>query len=83
MIITNPPYGIRHPIGVGADHEGDEDARFYRDLGNFLKQQCRGSTAYILCGDKTLTKNIGLKISRRIPLYNGPLDSRLVKIDVY
>jgi putative N6-adenine-specific DNA methylase len=83
MIITNPPYGIRNPIGVGADHEGDEYARFYRDLGNFLKRQCRGSTAYILCGDKTLTKNIGLKISRRIPLYNGPLDSRLVKIEIY
>jgi putative N6-adenine-specific DNA methylase len=83
MIITNPPYGIRNPIGAGTNSEDDGEASFYRDLGNFLKQQCQGSTAYILCGDKALVKYIGLKISRRIPLYNGPLDSRLVKIEVY
>jgi putative N6-adenine-specific DNA methylase len=84
MIITNPPYGIRNPTGAGHGGDGgDGETSFYRDLGNFLKQQCRGSTAYILCGDKALAKHIGLKISRRIPLYNGPLDSRLVKIEVY
>jgi putative N6-adenine-specific DNA methylase len=55
----------------------------YRQFGDFLKQKCKGSTAYILCGDKELTKHIGLKISRRIPLYNGPLETRLVKIEVY
>jgi putative N6-adenine-specific DNA methylase len=72
MIITNPPYGLRI-------HSGD----IYKELGDFLKQQCGGSTAYILCGDIESTKHIGLKISQRIPLYNGPLDARLVKIEIY
>ncbi|MGD2091481.1 MAG: THUMP domain-containing protein [Candidatus Aminicenantes bacterium] len=78
VIITNPPYGVR--IDKGKREKLQE---MYRQLGDFLKQKCKGSTAYILCGDKELTKHIGLKISRRIPLYNGPLETRLVKIEVY
>jgi putative N6-adenine-specific DNA methylase len=75
IIVTNPPYGIRMEPGTGGE--------LHRRLGDFLKQHCKGCTAYILCGDKELTKRIGLKISRRFPLFNGPLDSRLVKIEVY
>jgi putative N6-adenine-specific DNA methylase len=78
VIITNPPYGVR--INKGKREKLEE---IYRQFGDFLKQKCKGSTAYILCGDKELTKHIGLKISRRIPLYNGPLETRLVKIEVY
>jgi len=78
VIITNPPYGVR--IDQGKSEKLQE---MYRQFGDFLKQKCKGSTAYILCGDKDLTKHIGLRISRRIPLYNGPLETRLVKIDVY
>lgn len=75
-IVTNPPYGIR----VG---EKEQLFKLYRQLGDVLKQQCKQSTAWLLCGDKELTKHIGLKISKRIPLFNGPLESRLVKIAVY
>jgi putative N6-adenine-specific DNA methylase len=78
VLITNPPYGVR--IDKGKREKLQE---MYRQFGDFLKQKCKGSTAYILCGDKELTKHIGLKISRRIPLYNGSLETRLVKIDVY
>lgn len=76
LIITNPPYGIR----MG---EKKQSQTLFKELGDFLKQHGNGSTAFILCGDIELTKHIGLKISRRIPLFNGPLDSRLVKIDIY
>jgi putative N6-adenine-specific DNA methylase len=75
-LVTNPPYG--HRIG-----EKEQLFTLYRQLGDALKQQCKHSTAWILCGDKELTKHIGLKISRRIPLFNGPIESRLVKIEVY
>jgi putative N6-adenine-specific DNA methylase len=78
VIITNPPYGVRLDHG-----EQEKLQELYRQLGDFLKKQCRGSTAYILCGDKELSKHIGLKVSRRIPLYNGPIETRLVKIEVY
>lgn len=86
-IITNPPYGIRMS-GKKKEKRGpagppDLQTDLFRELGDFLKQQCTRSTAFILCGDKELTRHIGLKISRRIPLFNGPLDSRLVRLDIY
>jgi putative N6-adenine-specific DNA methylase len=91
-IITNPPYGLRLPIDAEKNNKAakkttqtfsDEEFKVYGELGDFLKQKCKGSTAYILCGNKEIQKHIGLKISRRFPLFNGPLDSRLVKLDVY
>ncbi|MFC2146626.1 class I SAM-dependent RNA methyltransferase [Acidobacteriota bacterium] len=78
VLITNPPYGVRMDQG-----KREKLQEMYRQIGDFLKQKCKGSTAYILCGDKVLTKHIGLKISHRIPLYNGPIETRLVKIEVY
>ncbi|MCP4216405.1 MAG: class I SAM-dependent RNA methyltransferase [bacterium] len=76
MIVTNPPYGAR----MG---EVEELKTMFSDLGDFLKQKCVGSTAYILAGDKELSKSLGLKISRKFPLFNGPLDIRLLKVDAY
>jgi putative N6-adenine-specific DNA methylase len=76
MIITNPPYGVR--LG-----ETEKLQVLFKELGDFLKQRCKGSTAYILAGSKELSKHLGLRISRRIPLYNGPLEVRLIKVEVY
>jgi putative N6-adenine-specific DNA methylase len=75
-IICNPPYGIR----VG---DLEETRLMYRDFGDFLKQRCPGSTAYILCGNLDLIGAIGLKPSRRFVLFNGPLECRLLKIEIY
>lgn len=75
-IILNPPYGER----MG---EIEELAGLYRLLGDVLKQRCAGSTAFILCGNSELAKQVGLKASRRIPLWNGPLECRLLKYDLY
>ena len=75
-IICNPPYGIR----MG---NSGQLAELYRDFGDFLKQKCKGSTAWIYCGNRELIKSIGLKTSAKIPLKNGGLDGRLVKIEVY
>jgi putative N6-adenine-specific DNA methylase len=75
-IICNPPYGIR--IGEL------EPTRFlYKELGDFLKKHCQGSTAYVLCGNLELIPAIGLKPARRFPLFNGPLECRLLKIEIY
>jgi len=75
-LITNPPYGIRM-----GDYE--EVKKLYTELGDFIKQKCKGSTAFIYTGDPTLRKSIGLKTSRRIPLVNGKLEGVLVRIDSY
>ncbi|HHE37881.1 MAG TPA: class I SAM-dependent RNA methyltransferase [Candidatus Cloacimonetes bacterium] len=75
-IICNPPYGVR---------TGDvrELSKLYQELGDFLKTKCKGSTAYIYCGKRELIGSIGLKPNAKIPLMNGNLDGRLVKIEVY
>ncbi|MFM7714641.1 MAG: hypothetical protein ACKO7A_18630, partial [Microcystis sp.] len=39
--------------------------------------------AYILSGNKELTKQIGLRSSRRTPLYNGSLPCTLLKYELY
>ncbi len=77
IILCNPPYGIRMQGG-----QGDLDA-FYRRLGDFLKQRCQGSAAYIYFGNREMIKRIGLKPSWKRPLRNGGLDGRLVKYEMY
>jgi putative N6-adenine-specific DNA methylase len=76
MIVCNPPYGLR--IGKGADLDN-----FYKDLGDFMKQRCRGSSAYIYFGKREFIKRVGLKPSWKKPLKNGGLDGRLVKYELY
>jgi len=75
-IICNPPYGIR--MGKSMDL-----ARFYKNFGDFLKQHCCGSTAYIYFGDRKYIKNIGLKSTWKEALSTGGLDGRLVKYELY
>lgn len=76
VIVTNPPYGIR----MGADKDLES---FYKDLGDFLKQKCKGSTAYIYFGERRYIKKIGLKASWKKPIKAGGLDGRLVKYEMY
>jgi putative N6-adenine-specific DNA methylase len=76
MIIFNPPYGER--MGEEAELAG-----LYRTFGDVLKKRCAGSTAYILCGNSELVRHIGLKATRRIPIWNGPLECRLLKYEMY
>jgi putative N6-adenine-specific DNA methylase len=75
-IICNPPYGIR--INNEEDLSG-----FFKDFGDFLKQRCKGSTAFVYFGERKYIKNIGLKASWKKELSNGGLDGRLVKYELY
>ena len=75
-IICNPPYGIRM-------WKDSDLSVFYQRFGDFLKQRCRGSTAYIYFGERKYIKNLGLKPSWKKPLSTGGLDGRLVKYELY
>jgi 23S rRNA (guanine2445-N2)-methyltransferase len=75
-IIVNPPYGVR--LG-----KMDDVQALYRELGDYLKTNCKGTTAFIYTGEKDLRKHIGLKTSRRIHLDNGTLEGVLLQIDSY
>lgn len=69
VIVSNPPYGVRLEI--------DDPGAFYEAVGDNLKQHFPGWTAWLLSADPELPKRIGLAASRRVPLFNGPLECRL------
>jgi putative N6-adenine-specific DNA methylase len=76
VVIINPPYGKR--LGE------EEDLReLYCQIGDVMKKQCRGWTGYVLTGNLELAKYIGLKASRRYVLFNGAIECRLLKYDLY
>jgi putative N6-adenine-specific DNA methylase len=76
IIVCNPPYGIR----LGSQ---EDMASFYGELGDFFKQRCKGSCAFVYFGDRSLIPSIGLKPSWKKPISNGGLDGRLVKFEMY
>ena len=76
ILICNPPYGER--LG-----DAQELGNFYKLLGDVFKQRFKGWTAYILTGNKELAKRVGLKTSRRLPIYNGSLACTLLKYELY
>ncbi|PKO55196.1 MAG: RNA methyltransferase, partial [Betaproteobacteria bacterium HGW-Betaproteobacteria-19] len=75
VMVTNPPYGVR--IG-----EAEELAAFYPQLGDALKKHWAGWRCYFFSGDMMLAKLIGLKASKRTPLFNGALECRLFEYKV-
>jgi putative N6-adenine-specific DNA methylase len=75
-IVTNPPYGIR----IGKRNAMPE---FMGGFGDFLKQRCAGSTAFVYFGDRELIKSIGLRAAFKRPLASGGLDGRVVKLEMF
>lgn len=74
-ILFNPPYGERLAL---SDIEG-----FYKSIGDTLKHNYAGSTAWFITSDIEALKHVGLKTSRRIAIKNGDLDCKFVKYDLY
>jgi putative N6-adenine-specific DNA methylase len=75
ILITNPPYGKR----VGNQKELTD---LYPKLGDILKNKFVGWNAYFLTGDALLPKLIRLAASRRIPLFNGAIECRLLEYKI-
>jgi putative N6-adenine-specific DNA methylase len=76
IIVMNPEYGMR--LG-----ELEELKLLYARIGDFFKQKCAGYTGYIFTGNPDLAKKVGLRTSRRIPFFNGSIECRLLKYDLY
>lgn len=76
IIITNPPYGERIAV--------DDLNKMYTMIGDtFKKLYGDGKTAWLITSDFEAMKNIGLRPSRKIHLFNGPLECRFLKFDLY
>jgi 23S rRNA (guanine2445-N2)-methyltransferase / 23S rRNA (guanine2069-N7)-methyltransferase len=76
IICMNPPYGER--LG-----DVEELKPLYKQIGDTFKQKFRGWNGYVFTGSPELAKVIGLKASRRFVLYNGALECRLLKYELY
>lgn len=76
VVVFNPEYGER--LGVHSKLEAT-----YKDIGDFLKQSCKGYRGYIFTGNPELAKKIGLRASKKIEFYNGRLDCRLMEYELY
>ena len=75
-VYFNPEYGER----LGEEVALQET---YAQLGDFMKQQCKGYMGYIFTGNLNLAKKIGLKPKRRIEFYTGKIDCRLFEYELY
>lgn len=76
VLVMNPPYGVR--MGDKSELEG-----LYRKIGEVFKRRFTSWTAYLLAGDLELARLVGLKPARRFVLFNGPLECRLLKYELY
>jgi len=76
VIVCNPPHGIRLKDGTNI-------SLFYKMLGDFFKQRCKGSSIFVYLGNRELIPSIGLKPSWKKALPSGGLDGRLVKFEIY
>jgi putative N6-adenine-specific DNA methylase len=75
VIILNPPYGERLPV--------KEIEAMAKEIGDKLKKDFKGFTAWIMTNRPETMKNIGLRPTRKIHIYNGSLECRFLKYEMY
>ncbi|HTQ79364.1 MAG TPA: hypothetical protein VMM92_05170 [Thermoanaerobaculia bacterium] len=73
LVLVNPPYGERVA----------QDAAQWRALGDLLKRRFTGWKAVVLAGGESRGKGIGLRPRRRIPVWNGSLEARILLFDLF
>lgn len=73
-MVFNPPYGERLDIQM---------ENFYKNIGDTLKKNYPGTNAWFITANLEALKFVGLKPSRKIKLFNGSLEARLVKYEMY
>ena len=73
-IAFNPPYDER--LQVDAE-------KLYASIGTTLKHGYPGTQAWMITSNMEALKHVGLRPSRRIRLYNGKLESKMVKYEMY
>jgi putative N6-adenine-specific DNA methylase len=75
MIIMNPPYGERM--------EQDDIPKLYKEIGDKLKKDFPGYTAWMLTSNFEAIKNVGLHPNRKMTLYNGSLECKFLRYEMY
>ncbi len=73
--ILNPPYGERM--------NKDDISELYKKVGDAFKKNFSGYDCWMLTASSEGLKNVGLKHSRKLKLFNGPLECRFVRYEMY
>ena len=95
VMLLNPPYGERIDVAgvAGAGRSGsnaagresahtDDGGDFFPQLAAHWKKNYAGWTAWVLTPDLKLPGRMRLKESRRVPMWNGPIECRLFRFDM-
>ncbi|MCD4734516.1 MAG: RNA methyltransferase, partial [Bacteroidales bacterium] len=75
VVVANPPYGERM--------KKEDMIKFYKEIGDALKMNFTGFDAWIITSDLVSFKFLGLRPSRKIKVYNGKLECRFFKFEMY
>lgn len=69
LLVCNPPYGKRI---------GDENQLplLYKQLGSYCKKEASGWELWLLNGNPSLSKYLGMKATQRFQVNNGSIDCR-------
>ncbi len=87
FLIANPPYGERmHAQGEQSETEGapPEDAApaLFKAMGQRLKADFQGWQVWMISGDNALPKQLGFSPKRKVPLFNGAIETRFFGFDL-
>jgi len=74
QMVFNPPYGERLNLNI---------PEFYGKLGTTLKHNYPGTDAWFITSNLEALKHVGLRTSKKIKVFNGKLESRFVKYEMY
>ena len=75
VVIVNPPYGERM--------DQDNIPELYEHIGDTFKKRFAGYDCWIITSNMQALKSVSLKSTIRIPVYNGQLECRFVKYEMY
>ena len=89
VMLVNPPYGERIETAGVAGASGSRESALTEDGGDFFsqlathwKKNYAGWTAWMLTPDLKLPSRMRFKESRRVPMWNGPIECRMFRFDL-
>lgn len=74
-LIMNPPYGERM--------EKDDLELLYKSIGDTFKKRYSGYDCWMITSNMDALKQVGLRPSRKLTLYNGQLECKYMKYSMY
>ena len=93
VMLLNPPYGERIAVaGIAGEDaarfgarelaQTEEGGEFFPQLASHWKKNYSGWTAWMLTPDLKMPGKMRLKESRKVPMWNGPIECRMFRFDM-